>query len=89
MNRMSFSFGPELEFRLSARVSVLEDLAEEVLGPFGLRVGEELLGVFSSTIAPSAMKSTRSAAVRAKPISWVTTTIVICLARSTMTSGPP
>ena len=33
------------------------------------------------------MKTTRSAAVRAKPISWVTTTIVMpCLARSTMTS---
>ena len=34
-------------------------------------------GVFSSTIAPSDMNTTRSAAVRAKPISWVTTIIVI------------
>src|SRR5699024_9309445 len=34
-------------------------------------------GVASSTIWPSAMKTTRSAAFRAKPISWVTTIIVM------------
>jgi hypothetical protein len=34
-------------------------------------------GVLLDDLAPSAMKTTRSAARRAKPISWVTTTIVM------------
>src|SRR6266481_3028008 len=36
----------------------------------------------SSTMAPSSMKSTRSAALRAKPISWLTTIMVMPLSRS-------
>src|SRR5690606_12326393 len=39
-------------------------------------------GVFSSTMAPSDMKTTRSAALRAKPISCVTTIIVMPLRAS-------
>src|SRR5204863_6212482 len=38
-------------------------------------------GVPSSTITPWSMKSTRSAALRAKPISWLTTTIAMPLSR--------
>ena len=39
-------------------------------------------GVPSSTICPSSKKRKRSAASRAKPISWVTTSIVIPLSAS-------
>src|SRR5665647_239359 len=52
---------------------------------FGLM--KNSLGVFSSTIWPSDMNATRLAARRAKPISWVTTTIVMpSPARPVMTS---
>ena len=66
-----------------------QDLGEEVLGALGARGVEELLrGSPPRGSAPSAMKSTRSAALRAKPISWVTTIIVMpSFARPTMTSS--
>jgi hypothetical protein len=69
----------DCEWCLSERCSwsVGEDLAEEVLGAIALGVGEELLGGGLSTIWPSARKTTRWAALRAKPISWVTTTMVM------------
>ena len=38
-------------------------------------------GVPCSTMAPSSMKITRSAALRAKPISWLTTSMVMPLSR--------
>src|SRR5690606_28224256 len=50
-------------------------------------VVKKVSGSVSSTIAPSAMNSTRSPARRAKPISWLTTSMVMpSLARETMTS---
>ena len=69
--------------------SVLEDLGRGSPWP-GRDCGlvKNSSGVRSSTIAPSSMKTTRLAAVRAKPISCVTTTIVMPpAARSTMTSS--
>ena len=68
--------------------SVGEDLAEEVLGARrDCGWVKNSSGVASSTIWPSAMKTTRLAALRAKPISWVTTIIVMpALARPIMTS---
>ena len=74
--------------RIWSLLAVSENLAEEVPGAIRLGIGEELLGVDSSTIWPSAMKTMRSAAERANRISWVTTIIVMpCLARSAMTSS--
>lgn len=65
-----------------------EDLAEEILGAFGLRVREEALRIGVLDDCPSAMKMMRSAALRANPISWVTTSIVMpSLASDTMTSS--
>ena len=49
---------------------------------------KKVSGSFSSTICPSDMNTTRLAALRAKPISWVTTTMVMpCRASATITSS--
>ena len=51
-------------------------------------VGEHVAGAPDSTTTPSSMKHDRSPTSRAKPISWVTTTIVMpSAARSRMTSS--
>ena len=77
-------------FNLFAHKTILENV---MLAPVKVRkkssadAKKKASGAFSSTICPSAMKTTRFAARLAKPISWVTTTIVMPdLARLIMTS---
>jgi hypothetical protein len=55
----------------------VQDLAQEQLGALVLRIVEELSGSFCSTIWPWSMKITRLATWRAKPISWVTHSMVM------------
>jgi hypothetical protein len=56
---------------------VREDLPEEVLGAVRTGLVKNVSGGASSTISPSDMNTTRLAARRAKPISWVTTSMVM------------
>ena len=56
---------------------MLEHEPEEALGALLARVVEHLGGGPCSTITPPSMNTTRSPTSRAKPISWVTTIIVI------------
>ena len=65
-----------------------QDLAQEVFGAVGLRTGEELLGRVLLDDGSVGHEQHRLAAVRANPISCVTTTIVMpSLASSTITSS--
>ncbi len=54
-----------------------ENFREKTLEPVALRVFKYGAGLFSSTILPSSMKITREPTSLAKPISWVTTTMVM------------
>ena len=66
---------------------MVEDLAQEVPARPDCGLVKKESGSVSSTISPSAMNKMRSAALRANPISCVTTTMVMpSLARSVMTS---
>ena len=56
---------------------VAEDLAEKSRARSERGLEKKSSGAASSTMEPSAMNTTRFAARRAKPISWVTTTIVM------------
>ena len=71
------------------RHSVPLDLADEGAGALVARVGEDLLPAAPARrSAPSSMNTTRSAASRAKPISWLTTIMVMPLSRrSRMTAS--
>ena len=62
--------------------SVVEHQAEEAPGPLLERVVEHCADEPCSTMNPPSMKTTRSPTSRAKPISWVTTIIVIPSAAS-------
>ena len=59
-----------------------EDLGQEGAGALVPGVAEHLAGSPDSTTTPSSMNTTVSATSRAKPISWVTTTIVMPSAAS-------
>jgi hypothetical protein len=59
-----------------------------IAGALGARGGEELVLGVSSTMRPWSMKTMRLATLRAKPISWVTTIIVMpSCASPTITSS--
>ena len=81
--------GEQAAPRSRSRSSVLQHLAEEPLGALLLRLVDDLLaGCPARRSTPSSMKMTWSATSRAKPISWVTTSIVIpSLASSRITSS--
>ena len=55
----------------------LQDLGQEALRPLVRRVLKKCSGVPASMIRPSSIITTRSATSRAKPISWLTTIIVM------------
>jgi hypothetical protein len=54
----------------------MQYFGEEVFRPFGLRIGEKRFFIVFDNF-PSSIKITRLATLRAKPISWVTTIMVI------------
>ena len=56
---------------------ILQHLGEKLLQPGVLGMGEEGLGLVLLGDIASSIKSTRVATERAKPISWVTTTMVM------------
>ena len=61
-------------------VRLVQDLAEEQLGALAASdCRRTAAGVFCSTICPWSMKMTRLATWRAKPISWVTQSMVMPL----------
>ena len=86
--RVSAVATANVRLRMFGAPSVGEDLGQEVLGPLGLGWSKNLSGGATSTMCPASMNATRRAAERAKPISWVTTTIVMPSAASSgMTSS--
>jgi hypothetical protein len=76
------------EIRAWARRSMPQDLRQEVPAPLALRVVEEVVRIVPLDDLPLSMKITQSATALAKPISCVTTSMVMpCCASSIITSS--